>query len=82
MGPPYAQVWCPHISLNTQSLSWPWRVAFIVGPIDSIYGGFQGEPEELSPFFRSCGLSPLMKYFGTPHSVLIMTLCLGWYQKS
>ena len=34
------------------------------------------------PALTSSGLNPLMKALGTPHSVLIITLCRGWYQKS
>ena len=40
-----------------------------------VYGGF-------SPASTSAGLKPSRKTLGAAHSVLIMTLCRGWYQKS
>lgn len=36
----------------------------------------------LSPASTSAGLKPSRKTLGAAHSVLIMTLCRGWYQKS
>jgi len=35
-----------------------------------------------SPCSTWAGLNPLLKAFGAPHSVLIITLWYGWYQKS
>lgn len=35
-----------------------------------------------SPSATWAGLKPPARYFGAPHSVLIITLCRGWYQKS
>lgn len=35
-----------------------------------------------SPSLTWAGLKPLTRALGAPHSVLIITLCRGWYQKS
>jgi len=35
-----------------------------------------------SPSLTWSGLNPLARALGAPHSVLIITLCRGWYQKS